>query len=146
MGVVPSQTDVFLIIFRAVELEPPVKIPTPYGGRLEWTMPGDNKIVCHMKDKNKIRHRKRWSQIMYMYYLLGYKLVGRDTDFNGTLSSRTSSWTTDTTKTKGMCVHRELCDINPRFLLQTRKCCVILQTSRDQETDPLSNVTAWSHF
>ena len=47
-----------------VELEPPVKIPTPYGGRLEWTMPGDNKIIAHLKDKNKIRHRKRWSQVI----------------------------------------------------------------------------------
>ena len=28
-----------------------------------------------MKDKKKIRHKKRWSQIMYMYYLLGYLLV-----------------------------------------------------------------------
>lgn len=65
-------------------------------------MPGDNKIFCHMKDKNKIRHRKRWSQIMYMYYLLGFKIMGRDTDFNGTLSSRTSSWNTDTTKAKGL--------------------------------------------
>ena len=28
-----------------------------------------------MQDKDKIRHKKRWSQIMYMYYLLGYKLM-----------------------------------------------------------------------
>ena len=25
-------------------------------------------------DKNKIRHKKRWSQIMYMYYFLGHRL------------------------------------------------------------------------
>ncbi|XP_067943590.1 chitin synthase chs-2-like [Watersipora subatra] len=87
---------------RAVELEPPVKIPTPYGGRLEWTMPGDNKIIAHLKDKNKIRHRKRWSQIMYMYYLLGYKLVGKQCDFNGTISSRDSHLTSDTAKTKNL--------------------------------------------
>lgn len=55
----------------------PVKIPTPYGGRLLWIMPGNNKIIVHMKDKNKIRHRKRWSQVMYMYYLLSYKLLGK---------------------------------------------------------------------
>lgn len=48
---------------QMVELDAPVKIPTPYGGRLEWTMPGDNKIIAHLKDKNKIRHRKRWSQV-----------------------------------------------------------------------------------
>ena len=37
---------------------------------------------------------------MYMYYLLGYKLVGSQ-DFSGTLSSRSSNYTVDTNKTKG---------------------------------------------
>lgn len=46
-----------------VELPPPDKIPTPYGGRLEWMLPGGNKIVVHVKNKNKIRHKKRWSQV-----------------------------------------------------------------------------------
>ena len=41
----------------------PVKYVTPYGGRLEWTLPGKNKLVAHLKDKKKIRHRKRWSQV-----------------------------------------------------------------------------------
>ena len=44
----------------------PQKYPTPYGGRLIWTMPGGTQIICHLKDKNKIRHKKRWSQCMYM--------------------------------------------------------------------------------
>jgi len=55
----------------------PIRVPTPYGGRLVWIMPGNNKIIVHMKDKDKIRHRKRWSQVMYMYYLLSYKLLGK---------------------------------------------------------------------
>lgn len=46
-----------------VRLRAPKKYPTPYGGRLEWTMPGKNKLICHLKDKAKIRHRKRWSQV-----------------------------------------------------------------------------------
>ena len=29
----------------------PVKYPTPYGGRLIWTLPGGTKIICHLKDK-----------------------------------------------------------------------------------------------
>ncbi|XP_063977240.1 chitin synthase chs-2 isoform X2 [Diachasmimorpha longicaudata] len=53
----------------------PKKIPTPYGGRLIWTLPGKSKMIAHLKDKNKIRHRKRWSQVMYMYYLLGHRLM-----------------------------------------------------------------------
>merc|ERR1711892_234093 len=60
---------------KKIRVKPCKKYPTPYGGRLVWTLPGKTKIVCHLKDKAKIRHKKRWSQIMYMYYLLGYKLM-----------------------------------------------------------------------
>ncbi|CAH2104565.1 unnamed protein product [Euphydryas editha] len=58
-----------------VRLRPPKKFPTPYGGRLVWTLPGKNKMICHLKDKSKIRHKKRWSQVMYMYYFLGHRLM-----------------------------------------------------------------------
>ncbi|XP_008295151.1 chitin synthase 3-like [Stegastes partitus] len=50
-------------------------VRTPYGGRLVVTMPHGNNIVVHFKDKDLVRHKKRWSQIMYLYYLLGYKLM-----------------------------------------------------------------------
>jgi len=46
-----------------IKLKLPKKYPTPYGGRLEWLMPGQNKLIAHLKDKAKIRHRKRWSQV-----------------------------------------------------------------------------------
>nr|QCI31493.1 chitin synthase [Grandidierella japonica] len=59
----------------SIKIKPPSRIPTPYGGRLVWTLPGKTKIVAHLKDKDKIRHKKRWSQVMYMYYLLGFKLM-----------------------------------------------------------------------
>ncbi|XP_041375063.1 uncharacterized protein LOC121387901 [Gigantopelta aegis] len=57
-----------------IDLKAPDKLITPYGGRLEWEMPGGTKLNVHLKDKEKIKHKKRWSQIMYMYYLLGFKL------------------------------------------------------------------------
>ena len=44
-------------------IPPPVKIPTPYGGRLVWTLPGKTKMIAHLKNKDKIRHKKRWSQV-----------------------------------------------------------------------------------
>ena len=44
-------------------LAPPVKTPTPYGGRLTWLLPGGNRLKVHIKDNNKIRNRKRWSQV-----------------------------------------------------------------------------------
>jgi hypothetical protein len=46
-----------------VEIDQPERIATPYGGRLIWTMPGENKIIAHLKDSAKIRHKKRWSQV-----------------------------------------------------------------------------------
>ncbi|MBN3309168.1 CHS6 synthase, partial [Amia calva] len=49
-------------------------IQTPYGGRLCYTLPQENPLIIHFKDKEQIRHKKRWSQIMYLYYLLGWKL------------------------------------------------------------------------
>ena len=45
--------------------------------RLTWFMPGGNTLVVHMKDRKKSRIKKRWSQVMYMYFLLGFRLMGR---------------------------------------------------------------------
>ncbi|XP_065308275.2 chitin synthase chs-2-like isoform X3 [Dermacentor albipictus] len=56
-------------------LRPPRVLDTPYGGRLVWTMPGRNGLVVHLKDRSRIRNKKRWSQVMYMYYLLGHQLA-----------------------------------------------------------------------
>ncbi|CAC5393469.1 CHS1 [Mytilus coruscus] len=50
---------------------------TPYGARITWTLPGGNDLVAHLKDKNKIRHKKRWSQVMYMLYVLKWKLQNK---------------------------------------------------------------------
>lgn len=61
-----------------VRIRPPIIYPTPYGGRLVWTLPGKTKMICHLKDKAKIRAKKRWSQVMYMYYLLGFKIMDND--------------------------------------------------------------------
>ena len=61
---------------KKIELEEPVKIVTPYGGRLTYKLPGGNLLIIHLKDKAKIRIKKRWSQVMYLYYLLGYTTFG----------------------------------------------------------------------
>ena len=58
-----------------IRIRPPKKVPTPYGGRLIYILPGKTKLIVHLKDKMKIRHKKRWSQCMYMYYLLGHRLM-----------------------------------------------------------------------
>ncbi|XP_037651272.1 chitin synthase chs-2-like [Sebastes umbrosus] len=63
-------------IFTKRQQVPDQKIvTTPYGGRLVVIMPCGNSMVVHFKDKTLIRHKKRWSQVMYLYYLLGWKVA-----------------------------------------------------------------------
>ena len=50
------------------EFSSPALELTDYGGRITWTLEHKTKLVCHLKDKEKIRHKKRWSQCMYMEY------------------------------------------------------------------------------
>lgn len=44
----------------------PQKYHTPYGGRLTWKLEGGNIMNVHLKNKQEIRHRKRWSQVTYV--------------------------------------------------------------------------------
>lgn len=47
-----------------IEIEAPIKMKTPYGGRLVYTLPGRNKLYVHLKDNEYIRKKKRWSQVV----------------------------------------------------------------------------------
>ena len=53
-----------------------VKTKTPYGYTLSWNlgiivgMP----FVIHFKDKALVKAKKRWSQVMYMNYILNYRI------------------------------------------------------------------------
>ncbi|KAJ8310025.1 hypothetical protein KUTeg_011890, partial [Tegillarca granosa] len=40
-----------------------VECMTPYGCREVWTLPGKTKLTVHLKDKELIRNKKRWSQV-----------------------------------------------------------------------------------
>ncbi|GMR47640.1 hypothetical protein PMAYCL1PPCAC_17835, partial [Pristionchus mayeri] len=50
-------------------------VNTSYGGRLVVRLPAGTLMFVHLKDKKLIRHKKRWSQVMYMYYLLGHRIM-----------------------------------------------------------------------
>lgn len=41
----------------------PFRFETPYGKRLSFAIKDPYEIVVHLKDKQKIRHKKRWSQV-----------------------------------------------------------------------------------
>uniref|UniRef100_A0A8B9LEK2 chitin synthase n=1 Tax=Astyanax mexicanus TaxID=7994 RepID=A0A8B9LEK2_ASTMX len=64
----------YVFLYNSQNRKEDVIISTPYGGRLEYTLPKGNTMMVHLKDKQLIRHKKRWSQIMYLYYILGWKL------------------------------------------------------------------------
>ncbi|XP_054627280.1 chitin synthase 1 isoform X2 [Dunckerocampus dactyliophorus] len=69
-------TQVVIEVYRVFTNKEPDDVSiveTPYGGRLVFVMPEGNMLYIHLKDKGLIRNKKRWSQIMYMYYLLGWK-------------------------------------------------------------------------
>ena len=63
---------------------------TPYGIQLNWTLSGGMPFSIHLKDAVKVKVRKRWSQVMYMSYILNYRMM-RDVqpDKLGPLLSRT---------------------------------------------------------
>eukprot|EP00040_Diaphanoeca_grandis_P018849 m.99217 g.99217 ORF g.99217 m.99217 type:complete len:1565 (-) comp27137_c0_seq3:25-4719(-) len=50
------------------------KIETPYGQRLEWILPYGTPLAVHFKDPTLVKSKKRWSQVMYMYYLLQFRV------------------------------------------------------------------------
>ncbi|XP_066270277.1 uncharacterized protein [Branchiostoma lanceolatum] len=54
---------------------------TPYGLQLQWHLHssegawnGGMNLTLHLKDNIKVKNKKRWSQIMYMSYVLDYVL------------------------------------------------------------------------
>lgn len=47
----------------AVTLRSPKKMTTPYGGQIQWQLPGGNFCTVHLKDCNLIRAGDRWSQV-----------------------------------------------------------------------------------
>ena len=59
----PAMFVISAVHERPTTLGDPIRTPTPYGGRLTWVLPGGTPLVVHLKDKHKIRHKKRWSQV-----------------------------------------------------------------------------------
>ena len=61
--------------FKTLEFKPKVfkRINTPYGIQLLWTIVDIMPLYVHLKDSNKIKKKKRWSQVMYMNYVLNYR-------------------------------------------------------------------------
>ncbi|XP_076451581.1 uncharacterized protein LOC143287463 isoform X2 [Babylonia areolata] len=61
------------------------KVITPYGMKLSWDLPGRHgrkmKFNIHLKDNLKVKNKKRWSQVMYMSYVLDFLTDADDEAF-----------------------------------------------------------------
>lgn len=59
-----------------VDADTVTKIDTPYGVELKWVLPGGMPFHIHLKDNFKVKNKKRWSQVMYMSYVLDFRERG----------------------------------------------------------------------
>ena len=51
------------------------KIRTPYGYQMRWNLASGYLPFCvHLKDNTKVKNKKRWSQVMYMSYVVKHKM------------------------------------------------------------------------
>ena len=51
------------------------KVITPYGMQLYWKIENVLPFTIHLKDNSKIKNKKRWSQVMYMNYIINFKIM-----------------------------------------------------------------------
>ena len=49
------------------------KLFTPYGLQLKYEILENMPFYIHFKDNNKVKNKKRWSQVMYMSYVLDFR-------------------------------------------------------------------------
>ncbi len=57
-----------------VDLQCCKKEQTPYGYRLSWLLCDTMPFTIHMKDNLKVKNKKRWSQVMYMNYVINHRI------------------------------------------------------------------------
>ena len=50
------------------------KLLTPYGMQLRYKLKGNMPFYIHLKDNSKVKNKKRWSQVMYINYVLNYRI------------------------------------------------------------------------
>ena len=48
---------------------------TPYGIQISFTLPGNMPLFLHLKDPGHVKAKKRWSQVMYMNYIMDHRII-----------------------------------------------------------------------
>ena len=90
--ILPFAVQLFSLIPETlgVDLDQVIKIKTPYGCRLEWMIEADDDTTngmpfyVHLKDNQKVKNKKRWSQVMYMNYIINYRAQNDNLDLDNT--------------------------------------------------------------
>ena len=70
-----------------IKLTEVIKMQTPYGYRLGWRIGVKDRVMpfyIHFKDKNLVKPKKRWSQVMYMNYVLNHRIIEGKLDADDT--------------------------------------------------------------
>ena len=80
-----------------VSLKQTKRVTTSYGCRFQWTIEDEDStesvecdehngmVFCiHLKDNSKIKNKKRWSQVMYMNYVINYRAKNEELDLENT--------------------------------------------------------------
>ena len=64
------------LLQESIKVDPKICQPhsTPYGYMLYWLIEDTIPFCIHLKDNSKIKNKKRWSQVMYMNYVLNYRV------------------------------------------------------------------------
>jgi len=64
------------LLNKTLHIEPHVvtKLFTPYGIQLKYKLVGNMPFYIHLKDNSKVKNKKRWSQVMYMSYVLNFRI------------------------------------------------------------------------
>ncbi|XP_065897233.1 chitin synthase chs-2-like isoform X2 [Dysidea avara] len=58
-----------------------LKLITPYGIQLRYELEGNEMpFYIHLKDNSKVKRKKRWSQVMYMNYIINYRMKKDNAD------------------------------------------------------------------
>ncbi|KAL5496354.1 hypothetical protein EMCRGX_G012619 [Ephydatia muelleri] len=68
--------QLFSLFEETLHVDPKVfqRIDTPYECQLSWDVAEVMPIYVHLKDSYKVKNKKRWSQVMYMNYVLNFRV------------------------------------------------------------------------
>lgn len=106
-----------------------VCLEMPYGIEILWTLNDGMPLTVHFKDSQKVKAKKRWSQAMYVHYILNFKL--QTPYLMSGDSSRTSSMYSEQKVSHNMNTNLSYEEIKRSLVLD--RCTEIRKYARERE-------------